>query len=81
MAEVIAIAGVAVTVPGILSAVGKALKTAYDLYGQVDQRRTQLRILLDRCRYLVLKIVENLSATLEDELSPHYRQGITELGE
>lgn len=62
MAEIATIAGVAITIPGILSAAWTVLKAAYDLYGNVDRRREQLRLLLDRCAELIRQISEHIQA-------------------
>ncbi|THH32530.1 hypothetical protein EUX98_g1665 [Antrodiella citrinella] len=62
MAEIAVIAGVAITVPGILSTACTVLKTAYDLYGSVERRREQVRVLLERCRDLIEQIAEHIQA-------------------
>jgi hypothetical protein len=60
MATIATIAGVAITLPALLSGAWSTLKFAYDLYGQVDLRRTQLKLLLDRCSELILGITQCL---------------------
>ncbi len=45
MAELITVAGVAITVPMVLSASWTVLKAAYSLHGSVDMRRKQIRLL------------------------------------
>lgn len=56
------IAGVTIAVPTILSGAWTVLKAAYDLYGSVERRREQLRVLLDRCKDLIRQIAEHLQA-------------------
>jgi hypothetical protein len=80
MAELFAVAGIAVTLPGLLSGSWTVLKAAYDLYGQVDTRRTRIGILLDRCRDLIQKLARYLSET-KIELSPMQQQGVSDLEE
>ncbi|OCH84171.1 kinase-like protein [Obba rivulosa] len=75
MAELITVAGLAITVPGILSAAWSILKTAYDIYGSVDIRRKQIGLLLDRCRELLQKIAESLPKP-DAEISDVLRNGL-----
>ncbi|TCD63709.1 hypothetical protein EIP91_005080 [Steccherinum ochraceum] len=62
MAEIATIAGLTITVPGILSGAWTVLKAAYDLYGSVDRRRQQMQVLLDRCGDLIAQIARHLQA-------------------
>ncbi|KAJ7360840.1 hypothetical protein DFH08DRAFT_951481 [Mycena albidolilacea] len=53
MAELIAIAGVGITVPMVLKAAGMALKAGYDIYNAYDdacERREQVGVCLARCK-------------------------------
>ncbi|TFK67614.1 kinase-like protein [Pluteus cervinus] len=74
MAELITIAGVAITIPGILNAAATVLKAAYDIYGKVTIRKEQLNILLERCRDLIQKVAEMLEK--ERQLSDTLSEGI-----
>ncbi|OCH90019.1 kinase-like protein [Obba rivulosa] len=74
MAELVTVAGISITVPGILRGAWSVLKAAYDLYGSVDIRRKQIGILLDRCRELVQMIAEHLQS--EPDISDGLRNGI-----
>ena len=60
MAEIATIAGAAITIPGLLSGSYTVLKFAYDLYGQVDLRKTQLKLFLDRCNDLLVRVAQSL---------------------
>jgi hypothetical protein len=72
------IAGVTITLPGLLSGAWSALKFAYDLYGQVDLRRTQLKLFLDRCSDLLLGVARSLPAS-EVGVSARLRENIDHL--
>jgi hypothetical protein len=61
MAEVAAAGVTVVALPGILNGIWVVLKSAYDLYGQVSLRRTQLRLLLDRCNDITKAIRDTVS--------------------
>jgi hypothetical protein len=63
------IAGVTITLPGLLSRAWATLKFAYDLYGQVDLCRTQLKLCLDRCSDLLLRVAQSLPASEVDVLA------------
>ncbi|KAI0304076.1 kinase-like domain-containing protein [Russula brevipes] len=69
------IAGVTITLPGLLSGAWSALKFAYDLYGQVDLRRTQLKLFLDRCSDLLLRVAQSLPAS-EVDVSARMRENV-----
>ncbi|KAN0105303.1 hypothetical protein V8E52_011186, partial [Russula decolorans] len=75
MATIATIAGVTITLPGLLSGAWSALKFAYDLYGQVDLRRTQLKLFLDRCSDLLLRVAQSLPAS-EVDVSARMRENI-----
>ena len=75
MATIATIAGVTITLPGLLSGAWSALKFAYDLYGQVDLRRTQLKLFLDRCSDLLLRVAQSLPAS-EVHVSARTRESI-----
>jgi hypothetical protein len=75
MATIATIAGVTITLPGLLSGAWSALKFAYDLYGQVDLRRTQLKLFLDRCSDLLLRVAQSLPAA-EVHVSARTRESI-----
>lgn len=61
MAEIIAVAGVSITVPMVLNASWTVLKAAYSLYGNVDMRRKQIRLLLDRCQDIIAKLSKRIN--------------------
>ncbi|KLO20748.1 kinase-like protein [Schizopora paradoxa] len=74
MAELITVAGVAITVPMVLSASWTVLKAAYGLYGNVDMRRKQIGLLLDRCRDIIEKLSQRAKDnpnTLSSSLQEH----------
>ncbi|KAE9387713.1 kinase-like protein [Gymnopus androsaceus JB14] len=75
MAELIG----AITLPKVLSGTWNILKCAYDLYSSVEMRKTQIRILLDRCRYLVEKLAQHLSIESNEALSPALQRGVDDL--
>lgn len=56
MAELIAFAGVSITVPIVLRASWTILKSAYNIYGNVDGRRRQIGLLLDRYKDIIAKL-------------------------
>ena len=74
MATIATIAGATITLPGLLSGSWTALKFAYDLYGQVDLRKTQLKLFLDRCNDLLLRVAESLPS--EGDVSDGTRESI-----
>ena len=63
MAELVAAAGAAVAILGLLSAAYSTLRAAYAIYNDVDMRRSHIRILLDRCG----ELVATLAGLLEDD--------------
>lgn len=56
------IAGISLTIPAILNGAWTILRGAYDLYGGVDNRKEEVKILLERTRGLIEKIAENLQS-------------------
>jgi hypothetical protein len=73
--RIVAIAGLSLTLPGVLSATGSVLSFAYDLYGQVDIRRERIRILPTRCRDLVARLAGDPTV----ELPPAIRRCISNM--
>ena len=69
------IAGVTITLPKLLGGAWSILKFSYDLYGQVDLRRTQLKLFLDRCSDLLLRVAQSLPAS-EVDVSARMRDNI-----
>ena len=69
MAEIIAVGGVAITVPVLLKGAWTVLQAAYSLYSSVEMRRAQIGILLDRCRDLIAKVAQQISAQEQAALS------------
>ena len=49
-------------IPTILSGTFTILKSAYDCYEEVSARRQEIKLMLDRCRDLVARVVEYLAA-------------------
>jgi hypothetical protein len=78
MAEIVAIAGVAITLPGLLSGIWSIVKSSYDIFDQVNFRRSQIKLLLDRCSDLVTQIAQSLPEQ-DKEVSPGTRQAIQHL--
>ena len=63
MATVAIANGASIILPGLLGGVLSILQAAYDLYGQVNFRKTQLRVLLDRCDKLITEVKSTLPST------------------
>ncbi|KAL4260412.1 hypothetical protein AB1N83_010368 [Pleurotus pulmonarius] len=59
MAEIL---GISLTIPAVLNGAWKILRGAYDLYGGVDNRKEEVKILLERTRGLIEKIAESLQS-------------------
>jgi hypothetical protein len=79
MADLFAIAGNTVTLPGLLlGGPFLVLKAALALYDQVDTRRKRIGVHLDRCRDLIQKLTHYLSQP-NAELSLIQRQGFSDL--
>lgn len=79
MAELVTVAGVAITIPAVLQATWSALKAAWDLYDNVETRRRQIGVLLIRSQDLVAKIAQHLASLTGAEISTQLRAGVDEL--